>query len=103
MLTETGLSEPKTSSLPLSTLAENLLSYGLLDEADDPAFIELELEEKRLYFYVQNRRGPNSGAVSQHPGMNSLAKRLNDYYMGKYTLDISQSEEHFEIRLNIVL
>jgi sensor histidine kinase YesM len=84
----------------LVTLADNVLKYGLLTEADNPAVISITQTETSITFTTRNSKiGPT------HPGLGigqaHVKEILKLYYAHNYNLTTRDTDEDYTLTLTI--
>lgn len=88
--------------LILITFVENIFKYGISSHEASPVSIRLEVAEKSLHFYCQNRifTQPN-GVESTGIGIANTRQRLQFLYPGRHHLHIDQLNGLFTVSLQI--
>jgi two-component system LytT family sensor kinase len=89
--------------LMLLTLAENMFKHGEFMET--PALLHISLSATgRLEFRSRNtKRSGHLRKNSKTLGLRNTRLRLDNYYPGAYSLDITEDDIFFELRLRIRL
>lgn len=84
----------------LITLADNVLKYGWLTDADHPATIHIKQVDSQLEFLTWNSK---IGTVPKGQGMGlAHVKQVLDYhYPGNYVLTINDTESEYALSLTI--
>lgn len=97
-------SEPERSIAPLLLLplVENAFKHGA-GEQEEGAFVHLELKQhkEKLYFKVFNSRVIQADAEQSGIGLSNLKQQLELLYSNRYTLDVTSTEHHFQVILEI--
>jgi len=84
---------------------ENAVKYSLDSENKSYIYLDFEVEKNILYFVCINSR-PDKKVVSQKNGGLGLAnvkRRLELLYNEKYTLDIKEDENTYQVNLCLIL
>lgn len=91
--------------LILLTLTENVFKHGDLTQESDPAQINLSINENgRMHFATRNLKKAESAHLrNQHLGLNNVRIRLDAEYKDRYTLEIAETENEFELSLTMNL
>jgi len=91
--------------LILLTLTENLFKHGNLSDPAYPALLRLSVtEEGRLLFYCKNlKKSKSDYARSQQIGLQNVRIRLNFAYPDQYEMSVSETENFYELTLNLHL
>jgi two-component system, LytTR family, sensor kinase len=90
--------------LVLMTLAENVFKHGNLKDTGAPGLIRVDIERTELRFYSQNKKKAKSAfRQSAQLGLKNLRLRLDYSYPGRYTLDIAETADLFELTLTLKL
>ncbi|MDW3647205.1 MAG: histidine kinase [Bacteroidia bacterium] len=95
-------SEAQIPPLLLLPFVENLFKYGISPQSEIPAKLSLSIEEGFLDFLSQNPIYP----VQQRgtgKGIEQVKRRLALQYPDQHQLSIQQSDEQFELRLQLTL
>ncbi|WP_433903263.1 histidine kinase [Sphingobacterium puteale] len=94
--------ELRIPHLLLLTLIENLFKYGVLTEEKYPAQIDLQLVDNTIMLHTWNLKR-TSVIKGNGLGQQNVIAILNHQYAGKHSLIISDTEYHYELKLEIVL
>lgn len=86
----------------LSPLVENALKHGVMSDKK-PIRIDLKANKTRLFFSVVNEIGNQKKDKLGGIGLENLKKRLEIYYPGTHTLEITTEDKHFTAKLEIEL
>lgn len=91
--------------VPLLLIAfiENAFKHGVANDALSPIRLQIELDDKQLHFYIQNRKHTNNRDSSGGIGLNNVRRRLDLLYPGKYKLDIRDEIDTYTCELSLVL
>lgn len=92
--------------LLLITFVENAFKHGVSYEQESFVNISMDAEEGRLIFECINSKSvdnkdemPKEGGV----GLKNVSQRLELIYKGNYSLDISDKEDSYKVKLRIPL
>jgi LytS/YehU family sensor histidine kinase len=86
----------------LSPLVENALKHGVMSD-ETPVRIDLKADNRKLVFCVVNKIGTQKKDKLGGIGLDNLKKRLEIYYPGTHSLEISSENQHFTAKLEIEL
>jgi two-component system LytT family sensor kinase len=91
--------------LILFTLAENVFKHGSLKDPGNPAVMHLTVSRQgELTFFTRNAKKAESRfRQAGQIGLQNVRTRLDFAYPGKYRLGVCQTEECFELTLNLSL
>jgi LytS/YehU family sensor histidine kinase len=111
MMTPEPLKGPETvpyvSMPPLLfvSLVENAFKHGILASGRSFVHILINLEEDFLNFNIKNSRNDKSGhhAGIEKIGLNNVRRRLDLIYGKKYTFEVKESANSFEVSVKIPL
>ncbi|MEL6256479.1 MAG: histidine kinase, partial [Bacteroidota bacterium] len=95
-------SEAQIPPLLLLPFIENLFKYGIFPKSERPAKLSLSIEEGQLHFLSQNPMYPIQ-QKGTGKGVEQVKRRLALQYPDQHQLSIQQSEEQFEVRLQVSL
>lgn len=91
--------------LPLGiivTLAENVYRYGLINESDNPGIIEANLIDTKFYLHTWNSK--RRSIIKGHGlGQKNVKALLDHHYPGHYSLTVNDTDEYYELKLQIDL
>lgn len=95
----------KILPLILLTPVENIFKYADLKDPEQPANIDLQLVDNLLNFRISNKKlkTKRKTIVSNGIGLKNLKLRLDVYYPGAYTLDITDNEDSYTFELQLTL
>jgi two-component system LytT family sensor kinase len=102
---EGGFERHRIIPLILFTLTENIIKHGDLDSPASPAQLRITADEQgNLAYFSRNLKKPGSGyARRSRVGLQNVRIRLDFAYPGRYSLDISETLEYYELSLNLSL
>jgi two-component system LytT family sensor kinase len=89
--------------LLLVTLVENMLKHGDLWEPTHPALISLNVTKQTLVFMTENKMRPAASHLNTGIGLINLEKRLQNFYLERYSLQIDSDADYFNVKLRIDL
>ena len=91
--------------LILLTLTENIFKHGNLVTETQPATLRIQADENgRLVFYSRNlKKSKSEYRRSKQIGLQNVRIRLDSIYPGKYSLDIVEPGEFYELTLALNL
>ena len=91
--------------LVLITLTENLFKHGHLTDPYHPALLEVSTDERGLMSYsTRNRKKAKStDKRTSSLGLENTRIRLQHSYPGRYTLNIQEDQNFFELQLTLLL
>lgn len=91
--------------LILFTLTENLFKHGNLLNRAFPALLRLKVDDQgTLYFYTRNlKKSKSEYSRRSQIGLHNVRVRLDFAYPGQYELLIAETEECYELTLNLQL
>lgn len=92
--------------LPPKILLEpivNLLKYGDLRNEEYPAYVNIFIQDSNLFFRVFNIKRTVGQVPSHKFGLKNMRQRLDTNYPDRYTLEILDLKDSFELTLTIML
>ncbi len=91
--------------LILFTLTENIFKHGYLRDPGRPGSLRIKVNDAgQLHFYSRNLVKARSGyARRRQLGLQNVRTRLDFAYPDRYSLEISETAEYFELSLNLQL
>jgi sensor histidine kinase YesM len=91
--------------LILFTLTENIIKHGKLNDVSRPALLRISTDEQgSLNYFSRNlKKSKSAYAQRRQVGLQNVHIRLDFAYPGKYSLDITDNTEFYEISLNLSL
>lgn len=96
----------ENEKLPPKILLEpivNLLKYGDLTNEEYPAYVHMKIENGELYLRTFNIKRTVGQVPSHKFGLNNMRQRLDTNYPNRYTLEILDLKDSFELTLTIKL
>ena len=88
----------------LIPFVENAFKHGVGMVIDPIIDITVQFDEKKLFFEVKNKIGPEGAEdkdFSSGIGLRNVVRRLELLYPGRHDLDIIPSEEWFKVKLQL--
>lgn len=84
------------------SFVENAIKHGVKTDKMPAIEIELHISDKEIYFYSKNKinqqkQKDKTGGI----GLANVKKRLNILYPNKHSLDITNNNDWFEVKLTI--
>ncbi|TSD65052.1 hypothetical protein FFF34_014270 [Inquilinus sp. KBS0705] len=91
--------------VPLLLIAfiENAFKHGIANDPASPIRLKINLDEGKLYFFIQNKKHTHNRDASGGIGLNNVRRRLDLLYPGKYNLDIRDEADIYTCQLSLVL
>ncbi len=89
--------------LVLISVLENMFKYGELADSTVPARFHLNVDHDGVSLSVQNKKAKRKHVSSSGIGMSNMQKRLDQFYPGKYQLDVVQNVSHYKLNLKIAI
>jgi LytS/YehU family sensor histidine kinase len=89
--------------LVLITFVENCFKHGELFDPQAPLIIQLNLIDNRLQLYTRNKKRHGPKEKTTGIGLANTRKRLDAFYPGRYSLNVSNEPEYYTCDLNINL
>ncbi|WP_158557124.1 sensor histidine kinase [Mucilaginibacter conchicola] len=88
--------ELKVVPLVMLTLVENVLKYGDLEDASQPAVIRLQLQDGNLCFSTRNKKLSNAASMpGTGMGLANSRMRLQHAYGDGFSLRMNETEETY--------
>jgi two-component system, LytTR family, sensor kinase len=88
----------------LVNFIENAFKYGISDELEKPININLEINERDLFFKISNYKKKIKEAIkSTGTGQQNSVQQLNLYYQNNYILDVTEDKNMYHCSLKIKL
>ncbi|EDP69811.1 signaling protein without kinase domain [Flavobacteriales bacterium ALC-1] len=81
---------------------ENSFKHGKIEKGVLTIDISFKCNDSIIYFNIKNSHAKSSDNKSGI-GLENIKKRLELLYKNQYTLDIIESEHHFEVQLKLLL
>lgn len=99
------INNPKARITPLVliTLVENAFKHGDLLDPANPLVVRTEADEKRIKFYINNKKKKGPKELSTGIGLNNVTQRLQLMYAEKHTFNIKENEDFYTVELTINL
>ncbi|MCO5936523.1 histidine kinase [Mucilaginibacter sp. RB4R14] len=89
--------------LLLISFIENAFKHGVANDALSPILLKINIEDGKLYFFIQNKKHTHNRDSSGGIGLANVRRRLDLLYPGKYNLDIRDEADTFTVQLSLVL
>lgn len=93
----------RITPLVLITLVENAFKHGDLLDPANPLVVSTEADEKRIKFYINNKKKKGPKELSTGIGLNNVTQRLQLMYAEKHTFNIKENEDFYTVELTINL
>lgn len=91
----------------LLPFVENAFKHGASDSIEEVVVdIQVQVEGSALHFRVQNTKSDSDPVEMEYQkgiGLKNVNRRLELLYNGYYTLDLTDSDEEYEIKLDVDL
>lgn len=90
----------------LIPLIENVFKYGVLPDQPSPIYIEIGMKDNVFFLKTKNSKHNimNSNLLSsQKLGLSKTKERLNLLYPSKHTIKVVETDDDYELELNIQL
>jgi len=102
---EGGFEQRRIIPLILFTLTENVFKHGNVRDQKHPAELQLKVDDNGLlHFFSRNLKKSKSGYSQRSgTGLQNVRIRLDFAYPGKYSLDVAETGEYFELSLILQL
>ena len=95
------VNQQKIPSLIIIHFIENIFKHGLLNKKDDPALINIAIDEKHIVIDTRNSISKGHNYTNKGIGKENLTKRLQLLYGNDYKLTSKKNEKYFEAYLKI--
>lgn len=91
--------------VPLLLIAfiENAFKHGVANDVTSPIKLLINLDERNLHFYIQNKKHTHNRDAMGGIGLNNVQRRLNLLYPEKHTLKIRDEADTYTCELSITL
>jgi two-component system LytT family sensor kinase len=89
--------------LLLISFIENAFKHGIANDPVMPISLKINLEEGKLYFFIQNKKHSHNRDASGGIGLMNVKRRLDLLYPGKYNLNIRDEADTYTVQLSLVL
>jgi len=95
----------KIAPLLLIPFIENAFKHGLDSSGKGYIHLDFQLDQNQLNFKIENPVLGKKDSIQKHSGigLDNVKKRLQILYPGKHSLEISDTDEKFLVKLNISL
>jgi hypothetical protein len=95
----------KQRIVPLLLIAflENAFKHGVANDPAHPIRLLINLNDKQLHFYLENRKHANNRDPAGGIGLNNVKRRLDLLYPGKYNLTVRDVDDTYTCELSLVL
>jgi two-component system LytT family sensor kinase len=93
----------KIPSLLLINFVENVFKHGITTDVGKPAKIELKTTENQLSFATENYFDNSYNYDEKGIGYKNVRQRLNILFSESYVLDVKQTQELYQVELQIPL
>ena len=95
--------DQKIVPLLLIAFIENAFKHGVANDPSSPICLRINLDGKRLHFYMENKKHTMNRDLEGGIGLNNVKRRLDLLYPGKYTLNIQDEDQTYTCELSLVL
>ena len=75
----------------------------MANDPSSPICLRINLDGKRLHFYMENKKHTLNRDLEGGIGLNNVKRRLDLLYPGKYTLNIQDEDQTYTCELSLVL
>ncbi|RFZ92469.1 hypothetical protein D0C36_13660 [Mucilaginibacter conchicola] len=89
--------------LMLISFIENAFKHGIANDAQHPINMRINVEEGRLYFFIQNKKHSHNRDAIGGIGLPNVRRRLALLYPGKHNLEIRDEADTYTCQLSLVL
>jgi two-component system LytT family sensor kinase len=91
--------------VPLLLIAfiENAFKHGVANDEASPIRMLIEIDENKLYFYIQNKKHSNNRDSLGGIGLINVKRRLDLLYPNSYKLDIVDDDKSYTCELSLKL
>jgi two-component system LytT family sensor kinase len=100
---EGTITQQTIAPLLLIPFAENMFKHGLINNADKPLQITIQVQGDRLTLHTANHINHSGKNSASGIGLNNVKKRLELLYPGKHSLNIQDDENTYQCNLQINL
>lgn len=99
------IDKPNYRVMPLLLISfiENIFKHGLVNDANNPVIININIEKGLLRFYAKNNIRKGNKDESSGIGLKNIYRRLDLVYKQNYSLKINEDADIFELTLEIKL
>jgi two-component system LytT family sensor kinase len=95
--------DQKIVPLLLIAFIENAFKHGVANDPSSPICMRVNLDGKRLHFYMENKKHTLNRDQEGGIGLNNVKRRLDLLYPGKYSLNIQDEDQTYTCELSLVL
>jgi LytS/YehU family sensor histidine kinase len=89
--------------LILISLVENVIKHGILNDEDNPAVINISIENDELKLYTRNKIDRASENELVGIGLTNMKRRMELLYSGKHKLVIDDDNLFYKVNLSLQL
>ena len=95
----------KIAPLLLINYIENAFKYGVIDEVEHPIVIQIFIKDDQLLLEVKNKISDHELRADEKSmtGLMNVKKRLDYLYANRYDLKINETNDFYEVKLNLKL
>lgn len=93
----------KIPSLILIHFVENVCKHGIINNADKPAKIGINIKDHTLEVFTENYKNTSEKYMESGIGTENIQKRLEVLYKNNYTLDYQENNDIFKAYLQLPL
>jgi LytS/YehU family sensor histidine kinase len=93
----------KIAPLILISFVENIFKHGTLNDCNDPAVVQVHVEDNNLTFDSRNKINRQAKDNTTGIGLPNVKRRLELLYPGSYDFTITNDETHYSIHLRLQL
>jgi two-component system LytT family sensor kinase len=87
----------------LIAFIENAFKHGVANDEASPIRMLIEIDENKLYFYIQNKKHSNNRDSLGGIGLINVKRRLDLLYPNSYKLDIVDDDKSYTCELSLKL
>lgn len=98
-----AVTDQKIVPLLLIAFIENAFKHGIVNDPMSPIRLLINVDDRHLHFYIQNKSHNNNRDASGGIGLNNVKRRLNLLYPSKYNLDIRDEKGTYTVELSLIL
>ncbi|MGC4101849.1 sensor histidine kinase [Ferruginibacter sp.] len=98
-----AIAQQKIAPLILIPFIENMFKHGIINNADKPLHITIDVQGNDLSLTTSNYINHNNKDTSSGIGLENVKKRLALLYPNRYTLNVQQEENIYQCKLQINL
>ncbi len=95
------IEDEQIAPLILIPFVENAFKYGVSTKEPAEIFLDLKAHDSKISFYVKNKifKSENGNNDNTSIGLKNTKRRLELLYPEKYTLSVSEENQHFVVNL----